>query len=135
MTKQLWGDKPHSQLAALDSASLLEKLKNSKLALKLITEKPSLKTPIQIVGWIKRAMALLGSAISLAMNENEDIQYLFNFTKGAFDDTAVNILFVELDIHVDKLKDSDQWSERVAELAHSAISHWAELEVKANVSE
>ena len=133
MNTQLWGRNPHSSFVVFDSASQLEKLKNSKLAMQLMLERASLKNSLEVLSWLKRAMALLGSANDLNIQNNESIQILEKISKGVFDSQGESILFNTMEKRVYELEDSEILTGKAAEVAHLAISHWAELERASNV--
>lgn len=133
MNALLWGRKPHSSFVVFDSASQLEQLKNSKLAMQLMLERASLKNSLEVLSWLKRAMALLGSTDELKIKNNESVQALEKIAKGLFDSQGENILFNTMADRVYVLQDDEILTGKVAEVAHLAISHWAELERTNNV--
>lgn len=132
MNRDLWGNMPHSSVT-LDSSSILDKLKNSKQAMSLITKKDMVKKPLEIIAWIKQALELLGQTYLLATQKNESVVFLQNVIKGTFDGDTIGHLLYEMEGNIEQLEVDNILSGKIAQIAHAAITHWAELEVKADV--
>lgn len=133
MGRQLWGLAPHSHAVVFDKVTMMDKLQHSKMAIKLIETKPQIKTPKEVIEWVKQAMNLLGKAASLSAQDNESVQYLLNVSKGLLDTSQIGTLLLDMEGHIEALNDEKLVSGKVAEIAHAAISHWAKLEVETNV--
>ena len=127
MNMQLWGNKPHSRFAALDSVSALDALKNSKMAMKLIAEKPSLTKTIDIMKWTKRATSLLGTLNEIT---HPSLEVLKDIAKGNYDHESLFVLWGMMDGNLHSLESDNASNEKVGSVAHQAISRWAELELK-----
>lgn len=127
MNKMLWGSKPHSLSAVFDSVSPLEALKNSRLAIGLIAEKPNLKKTIEIMSWTKRATALLGT-INEAIHPSFEI--LKSIAQGRYDNESLYSLWAMMDSNLGELNADKAFNDKVGSVSHQAISRWAELELK-----
>lgn len=127
MNKMLWGNMLHSRFAVLDSVSPLEALKNSKLAMGLIAEKPNLKKAIEIMNWTKRATALLGTVQEIT---HDSYLILRSIAQGEYDDEGLFSLWAMMDKHVQALEQDKVFSDKVGDMAHRAISQWAKLEAE-----
>ena len=125
MNKMLWGNKPHSLSTVFDSVSPLEALKNSRLAIGLIAEKPNLKKTIEIMSWTKRATALLGAVQEIT---HDSYLILRSIAQGQYDDEGLFSLWAMMDKNVRTLDEDKVFSDKVGDMAHQAISHWAKLE-------
>lgn len=128
MFYSLLGSNPQGYF--LDSANDDEALKNSEIALNLIFEYQSGNlSEDEMVDWTLRAMDLLGKSVN---QDDPDIQRLKDICEGKDPKLSndldlmlheINVSCLNLDNHKDL--DGDN-----SELAHKAISAWAELEVK-----
>jgi hypothetical protein len=127
MNKMLWGDKPHSLSAVFDSVSPLEALKNSRLAIGLIAEKPNLKKTIEIMSWTKRATALLGTINEIT---HPSFEILKSIAQGRYDNESLFALWAMMDSNLGELNADKAFSDKVGSVSHQAISRWAELELK-----
>ncbi|ENV00355.1 hypothetical protein [Acinetobacter variabilis] len=130
MDKMLWGDKPHSRFAVLDSVSPLEALKNSRAAMGLIAEKSNLTKTIEIMKWTKRAAALLGSIIEIT---HPALEVLKGIAQGLHDQEGLFSLWAMMDTNLLRLNDDKAFNDKAGNIAHQAINRWAELELKEDV--
>lgn len=132
MSNPLWGAKPHSLFAVLDSASNLDKHKYTMQAMNLIRKKPTLTKRLDILNWVIEAKKLLNLIMDEPTVSNSNVDYLNNLIKGKFDNQNIGLLLTDLEANIFNL-DGDELLNQVAHIAHKAISHWAELELNSDV--
>lgn len=133
MNSELWAITSPSH-SVFDSASLGDNLKKSRLAISLINQKINgeLKTMTDKLHWVKKVNELLG--FTTVDSENESVVFFKEVLAGKYDSWGLGYMIIQTDIAVDDLKKSDLLSGGYAELAHKAMTYWADLEVGLNVS-
>jgi len=70
-------------------------------------------------------MTLLGNMVEIS---HQSLEVLKSIAAGVYDDEGDFSMWAMIDKHVDQLNLDNAFSEKVGEIAHKAISHWAKVE-------